>query len=56
MLINRKAAHAPRSKALCKEALTLPGPCLNCEGCRGICMALVDAMTLPETILKDRTA
>ena len=56
MQTNRKIAHAPRSQALAKDLSMMPDPCVGCEGCQGVCAALIDAMLLPEIILRDRAA
>ena len=56
MTSDRFAAHAPRSQALSMELATLQGPCIGCTGCQGVCAALIQAMTLPEIILRDRSA
>lgn len=56
MQAHRKVAYAPRTKALALETSQMIGPCVGCVGCRGICQALLDAMTLPEIVLRDRSA
>ncbi|MFC6639497.1 hypothetical protein [Sulfitobacter sediminilitoris] len=56
MQLQRKIAYAPRSRALAKDLSQLPGPCVGCEGCQGVCAALIDAMLLPEIVLRDRPA
>ncbi|MEW9918351.1 hypothetical protein AB2B41_01950 [Marimonas sp. MJW-29] len=56
MQLNRKIAHAPRSRALAEDLSKMNSTCVECEGCQGLCAALVDAMLLPEIILRDRAA
>ena len=53
MLTDRKIAHAPRSHALAREIANMPSACVGCTGCQGICEMLIDAMLLPEIILRD---
>ena len=56
MKIERHSGHAPRSRALATQIAAMPSQCVGCEGCEGVCAALIDAMILPELILKDRAA
>lgn len=51
MTLNHKTGHAPRSRKVAKEIGDLQGACIGCPGCDGLCMALLDAMTVPEMIL-----
>ncbi|MFY9211140.1 MAG: hypothetical protein WAO69_08440 [Aestuariivita sp.] len=52
----RLAAHAPRTRALAQDLADLQGPCLGCPGCEGLCLALIEAVTLPDAILGKNTA
>lgn len=56
MQSQRKIAHAPRSRALADNLATMNSTCVGCEGCEGLCAALIDAMLLPEIVLRDRGA
>jgi hypothetical protein len=50
MQIERHCGHAPRARDLSREILS-SGPCLGCEGCRGTCAALIEAMSVPDAVL-----
>ncbi|WP_418594006.1 hypothetical protein [Ponticoccus sp. (in: a-proteobacteria)] len=50
MQTERFCGHAPRAKELSRELLS-SGPCLGCPGCRGICAALIEALSVPEVVL-----
>lgn len=51
MKIERKAAFAPRTSALALDLASLQAPCVGCDGCTGLCDALIDALTLPDLLL-----
>jgi formate hydrogenlyase subunit 6/NADH:ubiquinone oxidoreductase subunit I len=51
MIIDRKIASAPRTERLAHDVAGLLGPCIGCEGCRGVCAAMIDAMVVPNLIL-----
>ena len=51
MEIDRSKADTPRLRALSVEISGLQGPCVGCESCDGLCMALIDALVLPDVIL-----
>ena len=51
MKIDRKAGWAPRTATVAREMGELQGPCVGCRDCRGLCPALIEAMTLPEIVL-----
>jgi len=51
MKTDRLAAYAPRTRAVAETLGDLHGPCLGCADCRGLCVALVEAVTLPEAVL-----
>ncbi len=55
MIVDRKIATAPRTEALAHDVAGLPDPFIGCEGCRGVCAAMIDAMVLPDLILATRT-
>lgn len=50
-MTERLAAYAPRTRAVGEDVLSMHTPCLGCPGCKGLCIALVEAMTLPDAIL-----
>ena len=52
MQIHRDIAHAPRARALGNRVAALQGGCVGCTSCDGLCRALLEALTLPETVLK----
>jgi hypothetical protein len=51
MTTDRKTGYAPKTRALADDIARLQGPCVGCEGCEGLCMALIEAMVLPDLIL-----
>ncbi|SMH51604.1 hypothetical protein [Maritimibacter sp. HL-12] len=56
MEIERNIAHAPRSRAVAGSIAGLRGGCVGCKECTGVCQALIEALTLPDTILKEKSA
>jgi len=55
MKTHQVAAFAPRTRAVANDLQIPDQPCLGCPGCKGLCLALIEAMTLPDAILaKDR--
>jgi formate hydrogenlyase subunit 6/NADH:ubiquinone oxidoreductase subunit I len=52
MEIERKAGAAPRTAELARKLARVQGPCVGCENCRGLCTAMIEAMTLPDVVLK----
>ena len=56
MQIRRDIAHAPRARALGRTVAGLRGGCVGCEGCAGLCTALLEALTLPDLVLKEKQA
>ena len=53
---DRQIAHAPRSRALAGQIAGLRGGCVGCTECAGLCTALIEALTLPGMILKEKQA
>ncbi len=51
MKIARKAGFAPKTEALGSELLGLPC-CVGCAECQGLCLELVEALTLPDIVVK----
>ena len=56
MQTRRDIAHAPRARALSHQIATLQGGCVGCPGCDGLCSALIEALTLPDHVLKEKQA
>lgn len=50
MTMKQVAGYAPRVTELARELGQL-GCCIGCDGCRGMCPALVEALALPDAIL-----
>ncbi len=50
MQINRKIGYAPKTVAAGREIAAISG-CVGCDGCKGLCVALVELMTLPDAVL-----
>lgn len=56
MEIDRLVGQAPRAERLAQQLAAMQGPCVGCSGCRGLCSALIEAVSLPDVILRrDRT-
>ncbi|MFK7751044.1 MAG: hypothetical protein AB8B51_00700 [Sedimentitalea sp.] len=51
MNIQRSNPSTGHVNALAQEMADLNGPCVGCEGCNGVCQALIDALMLPNVIL-----
>ena len=51
MKISRTKVETPNMNNLSDQIVGLQGPCVGCEGCTGMCQALIDALTLPDLIL-----
>ena len=52
MQIDRHIGHKPNMSALGDELAALRGRCIGCTGCKGTCAALIEALTLPDHVLK----
>lgn len=50
MDIERAIARAPRAAAVAREVAQLEGPCIGCALCRGLCLPLIEALTIPDAI------
>ncbi len=50
MTTHRMAGHAPRVAAMAED-LGRIGACIGCEDCRGLCAALIEALSLPGAVL-----
>lgn len=54
MNISRSKAETPRLNSLSAEISQLHGPCVGCSDCVGLCMALIDALVVPDVILSKK--
>ncbi len=55
MEVNRNIGSAPKTAQVGREIATMP-LCVGCTECKGLCQALIEAVTLPDVILnRDRT-
>ena len=52
MKTDRMIGHAPRTRALGEDIVALGGPCIGCKGCTGLCAALIEALSVPDAVLK----
>ena len=52
MDITRSPSDTRRTVQVGQIVTELNGPCVGCSECRGICQALIDAVTLPEVLLR----
>ena len=55
MMIARKAGYAPRTVALGHEILDLP-QCVECLECDGLCQELMEALTLPDIVVRSSSS
>ena len=51
MPITRSTPPTKHSTTISREISGMNGPCIGCSNCRGLCAELIEAITLPETIL-----
>lgn len=51
MQIERKTGYAPKVETIAAAAALVKGPCIGCPGCRGMCDALIEALSVPEAVL-----
>ncbi|MGV6849753.1 MAG: hypothetical protein ACWA5A_15370 [Marinibacterium sp.] len=52
MKIERGKPKTDLTEDLSRRLLTLYGPCIQCDECHGLCPALIDALLLPEIIVR----
>lgn len=55
MDIDRAVGKAPRTKAVGQVVSGLQGGCVGCPDCAGLCSALLEAIYLPEMVLKQKS-
>ncbi|WP_323771868.1 hypothetical protein [Antarctobacter sp.] len=51
MHADRLIGHAPRSRAFGEKLHSTPGTCIGCKDCTGLCLALIEVLMVPETVL-----
>jgi heterodisulfide reductase subunit C len=56
MIIDQAAGRTPRTTDITREIGALQGRCMGCPGCTGSCLALIEMMTLPDSILRREVA
>lgn len=56
MEVKRSKAPTERTGKVAAEIPRLRGPCVACADCKGLCAELIEVMTLPDAILKDKPA
>lgn len=52
MDISRSQAETPNLDRLSVQINGLRTPCVGCSDCTGVCRALMDALTVPDAVLK----
>tara|TARA_R110002020_G_scaffold370688_2_gene582303 strand:- start:6543 stop:6827 length:285 start_codon:yes stop_codon:yes gene_type:complete len=52
MEIARQPTPRTRTNTLSRQLSTIHGPCIDCPGCNGTCLALLDALTVPDAVLR----
>lgn len=48
----RLIRHAPKTTDVMGKVAALEGPCIGCRECTGLCVALLEALTIPEMIVR----
>jgi hypothetical protein len=51
MQTDRLIGHAPRSRAVGDKLIAIEGGCIGCKGCTGLCLALIEALSVPDAVL-----
>lgn len=51
MIINRTHPDVTNTNVLAMQLSDLHGPCVGCQGCKGLCTALIDALLVPDLVL-----
>ncbi|WP_137701505.1 hypothetical protein [Marimonas lutisalis] len=54
MNITRSRGETRHSKAIADRVARLGVPCVGCTNCRGLCKELIEAMIVPEVVLKSK--
>lgn len=53
MEVARITGHAPRTAAVGEAVARGLPQCIGCPGCRGLCTALIEVLTLPEAVARE---
>lgn len=54
MRIDRTIGHAPRTEAIGQQLIAVGGRCVDCPDCQGLCRELIDALAVPDAVLKGK--
>ncbi len=54
MQIERSAGKAPRTESLAVQVSGLKHGCVGCAECKGLCHELIEAMLVPDMVLKGK--
>ncbi|MEC7765306.1 MAG: hypothetical protein VX874_25610 [Pseudomonadota bacterium] len=54
MQIDRRTAHAPRTRDVAVQVSGLKSGCVGCTDCKGLCHELIEAMLVPDLVLKGK--
>lgn len=54
--VTRKRADSHRTEAVAQRIAALDTLCVGCSDCRGLCKELIEAVYLPEVVLKREQA
>ncbi|WP_428926875.1 hypothetical protein [Marinibacterium sp. SX1] len=55
MKIDRSFVPSPRSQELLAKLDDIHGPCLGCADCNGFCAELIEALMLPDAVIRGTT-
>ncbi len=56
MQISQRVRHAPKTELLAEQLYEVRNSCIGCERCDGVCLALVEVLSLPEAIVPKKAA
>jgi hypothetical protein len=48
---DRLIGHAPNTQAMGTKLTTIQGGCIGCKGCTGLCLELIEALSVPDAVL-----
>lgn len=54
MQIDRTAGKSPRTQEIIVQVSGLRANCVGCADCKGLCHELIEAMLVPELVLKGK--
>jgi hypothetical protein len=54
MQVDRQTGHAPRTREVASQVMGLKQGCVGCTDCRGLCHELIEAMLVPDLVLKGK--